>query len=311
MKIINGDFENLSSSEPICVALGTFDGVHRGHQAIIREAVDIAKQMGIKSAVLTFNQHPRSILFETGGPKIITDNSSKATIIETLGVDYLFFVNFDKTLKDMEDKEFLKSLVTNLKAKVIVCGYNYTFGKEGRGNTLLLHQSKDVHGYELNVVERVSFSTQKISSTIIREKISTGNIKEANRLLGYNLFQSGVIVAGKGLAHTIGFPTANVIIDDKLSFKNGVYITLSHIDNSIYPSITNIGYTPTVESKFRVMETNIFDFNKDIYGKEIKVEFLEFLRDETKFDSVGELIQKISHDIETAKEYFKNNIYNS
>lgn len=311
MKIINGDFEKLSSSEPICVALGTFDGVHRGHQAIIREAVDIAKKKGIKSAVLTFNKHPRSILFETGGPKIITDNNSKASIIETLGVDYLYFVNFNSEFRDLEDKDFLKGLVNNLKAKVIVCGYNYTFGKEGRGNSLLLHQSKDVLDYDLNVVERVSFVSQKISSTIIREKISTGNIKEANRLLGYNLFQSGKVVCGKGLAHTIGFPTANVIIDDKLSFKNGVYITLAHVDNSIYPSITNIGYTPTVESKFRVMETNIFDFSKDIYGKEIKVEFLEYLRDETKFASVGDLIDRVTMDIETAKEYFKNNIYNN
>ncbi|MEG0641409.1 MAG: riboflavin kinase, partial [Clostridium sp.] len=182
---------------------------------------------------------------------------------------------------------------------------------DGRGNSLLLHQAKDSLNYDLKVVERVSFSTQKISSTIIREKIHTGKIKEANRLLGYNLFCSGEIVRGKGLAHTIGFPTANVIIDENLSFKNGVYITLAHINNNIYPSITNIGYTPTVESKFRVMETNIFNFDSEIYGKIIKVEFLEFLRDETKFSSVEALMERVNKDIIIAKEYFQNNIYNS
>ncbi|KMT23060.1 bifunctional riboflavin kinase/FAD synthetase [Clostridium cylindrosporum] len=311
MKIFKGNFESLKLSEEVCIALGTFDGVHRGHQAIIREAVETAKEKNLKSAVLTFDIHPRSLLYKVNAPKLITDNQSKSKIIETLGVDYLLFVKFDESLRNLDDLTFLEGLVKRLNAKAIVCGYNYTFGKGGRGNSDLLNHYSDLFHFDLKVVDRVSFGSEKISSTVIREKISQGNIKEANRLLGYNLFCIGEVVKGKGLAHTIGFPTANVIIEDNLCFKNGVYITLTHIDNSIYPSITNVGYTPTVESKYRVMETNIFDFSNNIYGKNIKVEFLEFLRGETKFPSVEDLIKRVNIDIKDSKEYFKNNIYNN
>lgn len=311
MKIFRGNFEDLKQDEKLCIALGTFDGLHRGHRIIIKEAVESAKERNMKSAVFTFDIHPRNLILGAKAPKIVTDNVSKAKIIETLGVDYLFFANFNESLRDLEDKKFLEGLVKNLNARVIVCGYNYSFGKDGRGTSILLNQYKDILNYEVKVVERVSFNNQKISTSVIREYISSGNIKEANRLLGYNLFCTGEVVRGKNLAHTIGFPTANVIIDDNLCFKNGVYITLAHIDNAIYPSITNIGYTPTVESKFRVMETNIFNFSKDIYGKNIKVEFLEFLRGETKFSSVEALTERVNKDIELSKDYFNNSVYNS
>ena len=311
MKIFRGKLEYLIQNDDLSIALGTFDGVHRGHQAIIKEAVDIGKEKNIKSAVLTFDIHPRIFIPEQASPKIITDNNSKAKIIESLGVDYLFFVNFDESLRVLEYDRFLKYLVNNLKAKCIVCGYNYTFGKSGIGNTEILKQYKNIFNYDLKVVDRISFNNEKISSTIIREKISKGDIKDANRLLGYSLIATGEVVSGKCIGHTIGFPTANILIDDNLCFKNGVYITLAHIDNSIYPSITNIGYTPTIKSNYRVMETNIFNFSDDIYGKTITVEFLEFLRGETKFNSLEELVKKVNEDILTSKKYFQHTVYNT
>lgn len=311
MKIFRGKLEDLVQNDDLSIALGTFDGVHRGHQAIIKEAVDIGKEKNIKSAVLTFDIHPRIFIPEKASPKIITDNNSKAKIIESLGVDYLFFVNFDESLRDLEYDRFLKYLVNGMKAKCIVCGYNYKFGKSGLGNTEILKQYQNILHYDLKIVDRISFNNEKISSTIIREKISKGDIKDANRLLGYSLVATGEVVSGKCIGHTIGFPTANILIDDNLCFKNGVYITLAHIDNSIYPSITNIGYTPTIQSNYRVMETNIFNFSDDIYGKTITIEFLEFLRGETKFNSLEELVKRVNKDILTSKKYFEHTVYNT
>lgn len=310
MKIFSGKFEDLHQNDEIVIALGMFDGVHRGHQTIIKEAVEIAKKRNMKSAVFTFDIHPRFLIEGVEPPKIVTDNLSKSKILETLGIDYLYFVRFDEELRDLENYKFIEGLVKKLNCKVIVCGYNYTFGKDGIGNIQLLNKYKENLSYDLNIVDRVSFNGSKISTTSIRKKILSGNISEANRLLGYSLFFTGKVVKGKGLANTIGFPTANIIIDDNLCFRNGVYITLTKVKNNIYPSITNVGYAPTVESQHRVMETNIFDFHEDIYGETITVEFLDFLRGEVKFSSVEELKERVDKDIKYSKEYFKNNVYN-
>lgn len=310
MEIFKGRFKDLKQEEELCIAIGMFDGVHRGHRAIIKEAVNTAHGKCIKSAVFTFDVHPRSFIKDKEEPMILTSNSCKAEIIERLGADYLFFVEFNENLRDMENTDFLEMLVKNLNAKVIVCGYNYNFGKGGKGNVTLLNEYENILNYDLKVVDRVTFKGEKVSSSTIRKKILLGNIKEANELLGYNLFCKGTVIKGKNLAHTIGFPTANVSIDDNMCLRNGVYISLAYVDGKQYQSITNIGYTPTFENKFRVMETNIFGFSENIYGKEIKVEFLEFLRGETKFSSVEDLKEQVYKDIKLSKEYFSNNIYN-
>lgn len=311
MKIIKGKFEDLKQEEDLCVAIGMFDGVHRGHKAIIKEAVKISKKKNMKSAVFTFNIHPRTLIENVVTPPIITTNECKAKIIENLGVDYLFFVEFDEELRDVKDIDFLRNLIEIFNVKALVCGYNYNFGKDGSGDIELLNEYKDILNYELKVVDRVSFNSRKISSSIIRNKILSGNIKEANYLLGHNLSYSGEVIRGKNLANTIGFPTANVYVEPNMCFKNGVYVSLTYIGNEFYQSITNIGYTPTVQNDFKVMETNIFGFYEDIYGKNIRVEFLEFLREETKFSSVEKLKERVFKDICKSKEYFNKNIYNS
>lgn len=304
MKIIQESFYNIKMVDKLCIALGTFDGVHSGHKKIIENIVNTAKSRGIKSAVLTFDKHPFTVLKPGEKIKLITDNNVKAEIISSLGVDYLIFVRFDDEFANIDAAEFIKILKTDFNAEMLACGFNYTFGKKGKGNIQLLQKLKDEFNYELHVIERVTYHNHIVSSSIIRKKIETGKITDANILLGYNLFSKGIVKKGKMLGRRLGFPTANIDIIENSCLKNGVYITKTFIEGKIYNSISNVGYSPTVDSDKRNIETYIFDFNEDLYGKEIKIEFMEFIREEKKFSSVEELKKRVYKDIEAAKKYF-------
>jgi riboflavin kinase / FMN adenylyltransferase len=310
MKVIKSSLKDIQMSENLSIALGTFDGVHRGHQRIIKQAVISANKRNIKSAVLTFDKHPLTVLKPESNVRIITDNDTKAQLIEALEIDFLFFIDFNKDLANTEYIEFLRTLRYQYKADVITCGYNYSFGKDGKGNPLLLNHHKEELNYDLNVVERISYKNHNISSSIIREKIYSGKIDDANVLLGYNFFCSGEVISGKKLGSKLDFPTANIRIDENLCLANGVYISMTLIDGKFYPSISNVGYSPTLESKHRVMETHIFNFNENLYGRKLNVELLSYIRNEMKFSSVTELRDRVFCDIETAKQYFlENDVY--
>lgn len=311
MKIIEGNIENINIDDKLCIALGTFDGIHIGHRRIINKTVQKAKNLGIKSAVLTFDNHPCSIIRPDKKIVIITDNNIKSNIMESLGVDYLFFIKFDKNFADILPIDFIKLLTQNFNAKAIACGYNYTFGKMGQGNTKVLEKYKETYDYNLMVMEPVKYENQIVSSSLIRKKILCGNIKDANKLLGYNLYFKGSVVEGKKLGRKLGFPTANIYISENQCIKNGVYATCTFIDEKVYPSISNVGYNPTFESEKRVIETHIFNFKENLYGKELKIEFIDFIRDDMKFLSVDDLKNQVKNDIETVKLCFNNNnVYN-
>jgi riboflavin kinase / FMN adenylyltransferase len=307
MKIIEEYINNSFITEELCIALGMFDGVHRGHRKLIEQAVSISRSMNIKSAVLTFDVHPSVILKPDSNIKIITDNKTKAKIIEDLGVDFLIFLKFDETLANMDEEEFIGLLKNKFNARALVCGYNYSFAKFGHGNVDTLNYFKNIYNYKLKIVEKVKFKEHKISSSMIRHKIETGNIKEANIFLGYNYFIIGEVIRCKQLGRTLGFPTANIQITDRICLKNGVYISKTKVDEEYYPSVSSIGKNPTVGDNSRMFETHIFNFNKDIYNKEISVELLEFIRGEEKFNSLLELKNRVFKDIEVAKAYFSSN----
>lgn len=307
MVIINDKLENIRLDDRLSIALGTFDGVHRGHQKIIKEAVESAKIKNIRSAVLTFNVHPYQILKPDYNIKLITDNHTKAYLIESLGIDYVFFLDFNTSFAEIDSKKFIEVLKNVFNADTVVCGYNYTFGKKGAGNTELLNRYKNQYGFDLKIIERVTYKKHSISSSIIRKKIESGKIDEANQLLGYNYFYTGEVLYGKQLGNKLGFPTANIIIPDNLCLRNGVYITKTFYDGSIYQSISNVGYTPTVANNGRTIETHIIDFDGNLYGSCIKVEFLKFIREEKKFDNLSELKSRVLKDIKTARVYFINN----
>lgn len=304
MEIIERYIEDIEINESLCIALGNFDGIHLGHQKLIQKAVAISKEMNIKSAVFTFDIHPLKVLKPEAKVKIITDNATKARIIESLGVDYLFLIKFNENLANMDEKKFLITLKNNFKCETIICGYNYTYGRSGHGNvsTLLAHKSE--LKYKLIIIDKISYNGQDISSSKIRHLIQNGNIKEANRLLGYNYLIIGKVIKCKQLGRKLGFPTANIEISENIALKNGVYITLAMIDGKEYHGVSSIGKNPTVSDTKRMFETHIFDFDEDIYDKEISVKLLEFIRGEVKFNSIEELKNRVFMDMDIAKKYF-------
>jgi riboflavin kinase / FMN adenylyltransferase len=312
MKIIEDYIENMLISDELSVALGNFDGIHLGHRQLIEKTVALSKELKTYSAVLTFDIHPLKVLNPGSDVKIITNNSAKAKIIEALGVDYLFFVKFNEKLANSNEKEFIEILKRNLKCEAIVCGYNYTYGKYGQGNINTLQQHQKEFKYDLFIFDKISFDGQDISSSYIRDIIESGNIKAANKLLGYNYFLFGKVIKCKQLGRELGFPTANIEIVDNLCIKNGVYISIATIDGKKYNSISSVGKNPTVNDTKRMLETHIFDFDEDIYGKEISVDLLDFIRGEKKFNSLEELKERVFADIDIAKKYFlQNHIYNN
>jgi len=304
MVIINDKMENINLMDETCVALGTFDGIHLGHQALIKESVRSARKKGIKSAVVTFDVLPLSVIAPDTNPAIIMDNNLKTSIIEEMGVDYLIFIKFTRDFAMVDAEEFLSFLTKKLHAKMLICGYNYTFGKNGSGNGEMLYNYKDKLGYELKVIEPVRFDGQEVSSTLIREKLMSGDVDGASRLLGYRYFYSGVVDRGEGKGTSLGFPTANLFISDNMAIRNGIYITYTYVNNIKYRSICNIGYAPTFKGRKRCIEIYLLGFEGNLYGKKIKTEFIRFIRPEKKFNSEEELKKQVFADIKKAEEYF-------
>lgn len=255
--------------------IGNFDGLHLGHQKLIEDA----KVNSFKSLVITFDD-----IFKD---KIIT-LENKIKKIEEFEIDYLIILKFED-FKDMFHNEFVKML-KKINVKRISIGKDFRFGFKKEGDYIDL-QNK----FETYLIDEVEVNNEKVSSTLIRSKLKEGKIKEANELLGYNFFLTGEVKNGNELGRTIGFPTANLEVDTLLN--NGVYKTQTTVDDVLYNSITNIGYNPTFnEQKQLRIETNILDFNEDIYGKEIKVEFIDKIREEIRFQSKEHLQQQLNED---------------
>lgn len=307
MVVVNDKMENIKLMDETCVALGTFDGIHLGHQVLIRESVRSAKEKGMKSAVVTFDVLPMSVIAPDTHPTIIMYNEIKISMIEKMGVDYLIFLKFTKEFAMTDSEEFLSFLKKRLNAKMLICGYNYSFGKYGSGNGAMLESYKDKFGYELKVFEPITYNGQEVSSTVIREKLMSGNVEEASTLLGYKYFYSGVVNKGEGKGTSLGFPTANLFISSNMAIRNGIYITYTYVDNIRYGSICNIGYAPTFGERKRCIEIYLLGFEGNLYGQSIKTEFIKFIRPEKKFSSEEELKMQVFADIKKAEEYFGAN----
>ncbi len=283
---------------PSSIALGFFDGVHIAHRKIISLAVDYAKKNSLSPIALSFDASPMELLSDCK-VKYLTTNEEKKNIIESLGAD-TEFLPLSRELLSMEAEAFVKEiLVDKYNIKCAVCGYNYRFGRNGKGDTKLLQELGKQYGFEVTVCDCKTFLGESVSSSRIRELISKGNIESANELLGRNFSLSGMVCEGKHLGRKLGFPTANVFFNEHTVIpKNGVYKTLVTIENDSYTAITNTGINPTVGGEPLRTETYIPNFNHDIYGKEIKIEFLRFIREERKFHSIEELKSQIKQDID-------------
>ena len=289
------------------VALGNFDGVHRGHQAVIGTAQRIARELGAPSAVLTFEPHPRSVFRPADAPFRLSPFRVKARHIESLGVDLLFVRHFDDSFLHKTADAFIEEdLVQGLGVRHVVCGYDFLFGHGRSGDPARLKSAGAVHGFGVTEVGPVSDDAGGVySSTRVRDALVAGNPREAARLLGSPWEIEGRVEHGDHKGRTIGFPTANVELADYLRPAFGVYAARAGVDHGPatvwHDGVANLGRRPTVGGTVERLETHLFDFDGDLYGQHLRVQLIDFLRPERKFASFGELKDQIVRDADAAR----------
>ena len=300
---------NYRSKNNSVVALGCFDGVHLGHSEVIKTALSKARELDCPCTVWTFDEPPKNYFLRHAVP-LITDTAQKASLISRLGVHKLISVPFTKETARISAEDFFSQiLIERLKAIHIVCGFNYSFGENGRGNVELLRKLCDKYGVGLTVLEPISVSGVTVSSSAIRDALISGQIELASTLLGRPYSLKTVVISGQRLARKLGFPTVNQEFPSRILIPSyGVYVTRVTVEGKKkqYYGITNVGVRPTVGGKAVFAETNIFDFSGDLYGKWVKVEYLHFIRPEQKFESIEALTAQVNKDIEKAKAYIKS-----
>ncbi len=291
-------FSGLNTKKNLSLALGYFDGVHLGHQTVIRNAVKVANENGTKSAVITFKDHPCCYFYGVC-PKYILTRHLRQQKIEELGIDYLYELDFEKIFK-LSAHDYLKNiLIEHFSPIAITTGFNHHFGAHKSGDTTYLSEMSKTYNYIYYSKDAKKLNGEIISSTQIRNLLSEGDIEKANKMLGYNFLIDGIVVTGQQLGRTIGFKTANLVYPCELiDLPFGVYATKITYARNTYKGITNFGIRPTVsKTNQATLETHILDFDKDIYGETITVEFTKMLRKEKKFNSLDELKKQIKDDI--------------
>jgi len=302
MIVIDDDLLIDNKGKGNYVALGSFDGLHLGHLSLIRKTVEKAKTNNCNSMVFTYKNHPKTLVSPDKVPKLIMDTEEKLRCLEEENIDIVILKEFTKEFMAIEPEEFIKMLCEKYKVKGIVVGFNFKFGHKNKGDINLLEQLKDKYEYELLILEPYTHDNDVISSTRIREHIFLGNIEEANNMLSKPYSIKGEVIHGKKLGRKLGYPTANLKINHEYALpKIGVYYTNVEIDNKVYKGITSVGYNPTVNGKKLTIETFILNFEKEIYGNEIRVYFINRIRDEIKFNSLEELIEILKSDEQYAK----------
>lgn len=301
MEVIYLDQQEYKIKEDCCVALGFFDGFHVGHMALIEEVYHCCQKTKLKRALLTFDQHP-SVIFEHQSFSYLNTLEDKIEILEELGFDYLFVVTFNQTFANLSPKQFIDNYLKKIRASIVVCGYDFRFGKNQEGDFETLKQA----GLIVSVIDKISYRNHKISSSYIRELLQDGEIELANLLLQYYYQVKGKVIYGRQNGRTIGCPTANVDYAPYLILKRGVYAVKFIHQRITYIGMANIGYNPTLGALNQLsLEVNIFDFDQMIYGDEVTVVFYKRIRDEKKFDDVSLLVEQLDHDRKEIKEYFE------
>jgi riboflavin kinase/FMN adenylyltransferase len=299
---------NKTEMPPLSIALGYFDGVHLGHQKVILEAKKTAVENGWKSAVMTFDPHPSVVLGKSvQHVEYITPLQEKINVISNLGIDFLFVVHFTADFANLLPQEFIDQYIINLNVKHLVAGFDYTYGRMGKGTmeTIPFHSRGE---FSFTIVPKMTIHEEKVSSTLIRQLLRDGRTAELPELLGRFYKTPGPVIHGDKRGRTIGFPTANIgVSDDYILPPLGVYAVKMHVKGSWYEGVCNIGNKPTFKSqaeKRPSVEVHLFNFDQDIYGEEAIVEWHQFIRREQKFSGINELVAQIEKDKQTAQEYF-------
>lgn len=286
------------------IAIGFFDGVHLGHQQVIKKACKIAKDNNLLCGVMTFDPHPKEVMGIKNKIDQITPIESKLNVFKEMGLDLAYLVNFTKEFASISPNDFIEDFLLKLNIKGVVVGFDFTFGYKGLGTPQTLKENK-VNRFTVDVIEPFIDNGEKVSSTRVRKNLLNGKISEVKRLLGRNYTIFGKVVHGYKRGRTIGFPTANIeLVEDYLNIKNGVYVVKVHHKKKTYAGVMNVGFKPTFDEKENVptYEVYIIDFHGSIYNEILKVEIIDYIRNEIKFNSIEELTNQINKDVEYTKQ---------
>ncbi|MDT0643183.1 bifunctional riboflavin kinase/FAD synthetase [Zunongwangia sp. F363] len=300
----------FSSEYSTAVTIGTFDGVHAGHQKIIERLVNSAKAGNLESAILTFFPHPRMVLQKESGLRLINTITERKQILETTGVDHLIVHPFTHQFSRLSAREFVRDILVNkLKAKKVIIGYDHRFGRNRTANIDDLRKFGEEFGFEVEEISKEEVEEVAVSSTKIRNALDEGRVEKANAYLRHPFTLTGTVVEGRGLGREFEFPTANLQIkeDYKLIPKNGVYVVKADIDGQNFFGMMNIGTNPTVGGDEQTIETYFFNLDKDLYGKHLQIALLVRIRDEKKFESVEKLKIAMKQDEAFSRQYIRDN----
>ncbi len=302
------NFSNISGiiKNPI-VTIGNFDGVHKGHQYIFETINKRAADIGGESVVLTFEPHPLKLFSNQRKLFLLTPTKKKIVLIEKMGVDNLILLNFTRDFAELSAEEFVKRVIVDMiKPKEIFVGYNYYFGKDREGNVELFKKFGHKYGFEVNIIEPYIIDDKIVSSSLCRELISDGKVRDVSKFLGSYYLIEGVVVKGEGIGRKLGFPTANIKSPSEVYPKHGVYAVKVGYKNKIWDGACSLGFNPTFDSVRLTVETYIFDFDEQIYDQKLKIVFIDRIRDMLKFNSLDELVSEIKCDVEKARAILKD-----
>jgi riboflavin kinase / FMN adenylyltransferase len=298
------------SNKGTVVTIGTFDGVHLGHKAILKRLVESARKESLESVLLTFFPHPRMVLQKDTDLKLLNTLSEKKELIASLGIDHLIIHPFTLEFSRLTAVEYVRDILVNqLHIKKIIIGYDHRFGRNRTANIVDLKEFGETYGFDVEEISAKELDDVAVSSTKIRNALREGDIDTANNFLGYLYTLHGTVVKGKGIGKNLGFPTANMKIEEsyKLIPKNGVYLTAATVHGKRYNALTSIGTNPTVGGKEKTIETYLLDFSEDLYNLPLSLKFITWIREEQTFESVEKLKEAILQDEQFAKSYLTQN----
>ncbi len=312
MKVFRG-LPNAQARRPCALTIGNFDGVHRGHRMLLSRVTEAAQRLGVESAVMTFEPHPREYFAHLSGdenraPRRVANLRDKLQALEAAGVDRVIVEHFNARFAAMSPEDFVrKLLVDGLHVKWLIVGDDFRFGARRAGDFAMLTAAGHVHGFDVESLETVMHAEARISSSAVRSALHDGDFVRVSELLGHPYAISGRVQHGRKLGRTIGFPTLNLRIAHKRPALTGIFIVQVHgLASQPLPAVASLGVRPTVEDNGRVLlEVHIFDYSADCYGKLVRVEFLRKLRDEAKYDDLETLTAAIANDARAAREFFE------
>lgn len=295
MEIIYLNEQNDFKIQPSCVALGFFDGFHLGHLKLVDKVIEISKRDNLKKSLFTFDIQPKAYL--TNQPfKYLMSLEDKIKLLESYEFDYLFVLHFNHNIAKLAPEKFIQDFIIKSKIKHVVCGFDFHFGNHGLGNSDIL-KANSQDAYQVTVIEKLEYDHHKISSSYLKKLLANGDVELVTKLLGRPYCVSGKVIHGRQNGRKIGFPTANIDAKNYILPENGVYGAKVYFEDKVYLGMVNIGYNPTFKALLELsLEVNIFDFDKDVYGKVLTIAFIKKIRMEKKFDCVEGLIEQLKQD---------------